>query len=269
MDTFISAKDTQGHLIQKYQFKVISNRDKSDSETPKEYKFQQQSPEEDTTIQQSPPQEQDLDQAQQKMAKNTVNGSSVDLLLKKTDELSSSLLSMQKSYESQQEEFKKMIEQAKDEAYKKGQLEAQQQMSQEQKEQDEQEVGKFIAAIDRLDKTTKKFQEKIDTIEEDLISTSIDIAKEVINKEVSKSSKDIALNLAYLLLDDIKDASKITLKVSPRDYTHIKQRMQSDNVEVVSDNSINDGGVMVMSDAGNIDGDLMQRFEKVKEMVFR
>jgi len=260
MDTFISAENTQGHLIQKYQFKVMSERGNSS-----------QNKDNNTNEPVSDPQPmEELAQAQERIEQNSsVDNSLIDILLKKTDELSNSLLNMQKSYELQQQEFQKMIEAIKDEAYKQGQLETEKKMREEIEKKSNDEINKFIQSIDKLDKVTKKFQEKIDTIENDLIATAVDIAKEVINKEVSKSSKDIALNLAYLLLDDIKDAAKITLKVSPKDFTHIKQRLQAENVEVVLDNSINDGGVMVLSDAGNIDGDLMQRFEKVKEMVFR
>ena len=264
MDTFISAKDTQGHLIQKYQFKVMSDKDHSAMQKSKEQNpssYEQQPAEEQT---------QELMQSQQKIEKNTaMSDSQIEVLLKKTDELSSSLSSMQQSYESQQQEFQKMIEAAKEESFKQGQLEAEKRLSEEVKQKDEEEIGRFAQSIDKLDKTTKKFQEKIDTIENDLIATAIDIAKEVINKEVSKNSKDIALNLAYLLLDDIKDAAKVTVKVSPKDFAHLKQRLQSENVDVVSDGSISEGGVMLLSEAGNIDGDLMQRFEKVKEMVFR
>jgi len=259
MDTFISAENTQGHLIQKYQFKVMSERGSGS----------QNKNNTNESINNSQPME-ELAQVQERIEQNSsVDNSLIDILLQKTDELSKSLLNMQKSYELQQQEFQKMIEAIKDEAYKQGQLEAEKKIKEEMEKKTNEQISKLIQSIDKLDKITKKFQEKIDTIENDLIATAVDIAKEVINKEVSKSSKDIALNLAYLLLDDIKDAAKITLKVSPKDFTHIKQRLQAENVEVVSDNSISDGGVMVLSEAGNIDGDLMQRFEKVKEMVFR
>jgi len=260
MDTFISAENTQGHLIQKYQFKVMSKR-RDNSRNKSNYTNE-------STKETQPMEE--LAQVQERIERNSsVDSSQIEILLQKTDELSKSLLNMQKSYELQQQEFQKMIETIKDEAYKQGQLEAEKKITEEMEKKTNEQISNFIQSIDKLDKITKKFQEKIDTIENDLIATAVDIAKEVINKEVSKSSKDIALNLAYLLLDDIKDAAKITLKVSPKDFTHIKQRLQTENVEVVSDNSISDGGVMVLSDAGNIDGDLMQRFEKVKEMVFR
>ena len=162
-----------------------------------------------------------------------------------------------------------MVETAREEAYKQGQLETEKRLNEEVQQRSSEELEKFTASVEKLDGITKKFQEKIDTIENDLIATAVDIAKEVIAKEVSKDSKDIALNLAYLLLDDIKSAGKITLKVSPKDYTHVNQRIDLQNVQVKSDDSISDGGVMILSEAGNIDGDLMQRFEKVKDMVFR
>jgi flagellar assembly protein FliH len=264
MDTFISAKDTQGHLIQKYQFKVMSGKEHGGESGSSSSSQNESTPQATQNSQMD-----EIATAQERVAHNVVDNSQIETLLKKTDELSNSLISMQKSYESQQQEFQKMVEAAKEEAYKQGVLETEKRLKDEATQKSDEEVAKLTQSIDRLDAVTKKFQEKIDTIENDLISTAIDIAKEVINKEISKDSKNIALNLAYLLLDDIKDASKITLKVSPKDYTHIKQRLQAENVQVVADNSISDGGVMILSEAGNIDGDIMQRFEKVKEIVFR
>ncbi len=265
MDTFISSDNTQGHLIQKYQFKVMNERSHKDGgkhgDSDEEHTPQDQHLEEKTN---------ELVQNQQRVEQR-VSGDNkqIQTLLEKTDELSNSLANMQKSYENQQQEFQKMVEQARQEAYEKGKNDALRELQEQKQEQSEQEVQQFAQSISRLDEITKKFEEKIDTIENDLIGTAVDIAKEVINKEVSKNSKDVALNLAYLLLDDIKDAGKITLKVSPKDYGHLKARLQSENIQVAADSSINDGGVMIMSEAGNIDGDLMQRFEKVKDMVFQ
>ena len=89
--------------------------------------------------------------------------------------------------------------------------------------------------------------------------------QEVIQKEISEDSKEIALNLAKALMDDIKDATKITIKVNPKDVKYLKENLQ--NVEIVEDDAVKEGGVVILSDVGNIDAQILQRFKAIKEAI--
>ena len=63
----------------------------------------------------------------------------------------------------------------------------------------------------------------------------------------------------------MQSASKITLKVNPKDHGEISQRVGSlEHVEVISDSAVSEGGVIALSDAGNIDAQISKRFERVK-----
>ena len=57
----------------------------------------------------------------------------------------------------------------------------------------------------------------------------------------------------------------MTIKVNPNDKVAVEQSLGTlENVKVLSDNAVSQGGVIVLSDAGNIDGDIMKRYERVK-----
>ena len=118
----------------------------------------------------------------------------------------------------------------------------------------------------RVDKINELFEEKILSIEKELISVALDIAKEVIQKEVSENSKEIALSLAKALMEDIKDATKITIKVNPKDVKYLKEQ-NLQNVEIVEDDAVKEGGVVILSDIGNIDAQVPQRFKAIKEAI--
>jgi len=83
---------------------------------------------------------------------------------------------------------------------------------------------------------------------------------------VSENSKEIAHNLAKALMDDIKDATKIQIKVNPKDAGYLKEQ-DFKNVEIIEDEAVKEGGVVIISDIGNIDAQILQRFKAVKEAI--
>lgn len=96
----------------------------------------------------------------------------------------------------------------------------------------------------------------------------MDIAKEVILAEVSENSQKIALGLTKELLGSIMDATNIKIKVNPSDYLFLKEEFKEhDKVEVLSDSAVSLGGVVIVSDSGNVDGNLMVRYRNLKQSV--
>ncbi|WP_456383002.1 flagellar assembly protein FliH [Hydrogenimonas sp.] len=272
METVIPPDKTGGHVIQKYHFKVLlpgeetkgcmgeSSKEErerygeeeeflarmGEGETPTEHGESVESPE-------NP--ESRHDEVMEQM-------------LRKADELSTNLVKMQMQLEKQQEEFEKRLEEERERAYREGAEEGRARCMQEMEERIDELRSRVATTVEGLEASQKRFLEKVDTIEEELIETALDLAKQVIAKEIREDSKEVALRLAKLLLMDVKDAAKITLKVNPEDYDHVKGHLESDRVEVVADPAVGAGGVVVLSDIGNIDGEIMHRFERIKEAVF-
>ena len=88
------------------------------------------------------------------------------------------------------------------------------------------------------------------------------------NVELNDNSKEVAKVLSDELIKELQSASKVTLKVNPKDHGAISEHVGSlEHIEVVSDSAISEGGVIAISDAGNIDAEISKRFERVKKAV--
>ena len=259
METVIPPDKTSGHVIQKYHFKVLSEDVVKEETLPSN---------EDLTEGQGRVQEEHADYMQQPPTvepKNEV----VEQMLKKADELSTNLVKMQMQLEKQQQEFESRIEEAKATAFEEGKEAGRKACMEQVEAAAEEQRKRFAAAIEALERSRQMFLKKVDTIEEELIETALDLAKQVVAKEVQNDSKEVALRLARLLLAEVKEAAEITLKVNPDDYEFIKKDLEEGgNIEIVADPAVAAGGVIILSDIGNIDGEIMHRFERIKEAVF-
>ncbi|MDD3059521.1 MAG: FliH/SctL family protein [Sulfurimonas sp.] len=94
----------------------------------------------------------------------------------------------------------------------------------------------------------------------------MDIAKEVIHVEVGTNSSEIAKKLSEERIKELQSASKITLRVNPKDHGALSEKVGSlEHISVLSDSAVSIGGVIAMSDAGNIDAQISKRFERLKK----
>ena len=91
------------------------------------------------------------------------------------------------------------------------------------------------------------------------------MAKEVVKKEILTSSSDVAVALAKELIKDLKDTSNITIKTNPETYEALNEVFKdNDKVDVQSDDAVSIGGVVFLSEKGNLDGNLSARLEQIK-----
>jgi flagellar assembly protein FliH len=126
-------------------------------------------------------------------------------------------------------------------------------------------LEQFAESVAKLENSAKEFDKALEGIKKELISAAIDIAQEVVSVEVSENSSAIATVLSSELIKELQSASKITLKVNPKDHGAISEHVGSmEHIEVVSDSAVSEGGVIVLSNAGNIDAEISKRFERVK-----
>ena len=266
METVIPPDRTAGHVIQKYNFKVlVAAKDESDEAVEQnvaEALKQTEEQKENIEVQTAESQENLSESASSK-------DEMIEELLKKADELSSNLVKMQMQLEKQQDEFSNQLKEAKETSFEEGKMAGISECETKYKNEIDELRSRLSHTIAVLDQSRDGFLKKIDTIEEDLIEAALDLAKEVINKEIDKNSKDIALRLSKLLLEEIKDATKITLKVNPEDYEYIKNSLEDvTKIEVISDPAVGLGGVVIISDSGNIDAQILSRFNRIKETLF-
>lgn len=253
------------HTIETYHFKVLSTFADKPSEikdTPK------------PNLDEFSPQilEQELDENQLNQDEQTPNlnkspePSFIEELLKRTEELSDNIVKLQMKIESQESEFKDRLEhevtQAKEVALKEGEEIAKAKFDESLKEIQ----AKFTNSIQKIQEAQDKLKEFLTKSEQELPNTAIQIAKEVIIKEVSDNSAKIAYEISKNLIKELENSSDVEIKVNPEDFEYLQEKFNG-KVKLTSDDAISKGGAVVLSKSGNIDGNLLTRFEKIQKIL--
>jgi len=257
MANVISNGSVTKHNVDKYIFKVLSvNQElgKDDSEMEKFDKDKH-------------PERRESDIDTSSLSTNSKD-SLIESLMKKTDEMSSNFIKLQMKLESMQEEHKEELKKLEEDSFAKGVEAGKVEINNKSEATLQEKIDNFSTSVKKLEDEAKKFDTALESIKSDLMTAALDISKEVIKVEVDKSSKDIARTLADELIKELQGASKITLKVNPRDHGSVSEHIGAmEHIEIISDSAISIGGVIAMSDVGNIDAQISKRFEKVKRAV--
>ena len=173
----------------------------------------------------------------------------IDRLLQKSDELSDSLAKLQLQFEKAQEQAHAQLSTAKDEAYKEGYNQAKEEIKSEIQDEFNAQKKILVDSIITLENALKDSQTHLQNLEKELSAIAVDIAKEVIVKEIEENSQKIALALAKELLGSIIDATDITLKVNPQDYLYLKEQLESaqkdgmQKITILADDALKPGAL--------------------------
>ena len=260
METVISMDSANSHIINKYNFKVLSSMEGVSSKiATKEFVANSEvtNTSENLGVKAEPVSGEPIS----KSSKDEL----IESLLQKTDEMSSNFIKMQMKLEDKEEEYKAAIQAHKEQTFEEGKIAGIAEAQALVQTEHETLTTQFSASIKTLDESTQEFSASIEGIKEELIHAAIDIAKEVILVETSERGNEIASTLAKSLIEEIKHSAEVTIKVNPNDKVSIEQSLGTlANIKILSDNAVSNGGVVILSDAGNIDGDIMKRYERVK-----
>ena len=260
MATIISSESISGHNVDKYSFKNLSfdTNDAQDFDTSAKQVF--------TEV--NNPKARANDNIDSSALSSSSKESLIESLMKKTDDMSSNFIKLQMKLEAKEEEFEKRLVTAKEDAFKEG-VEAGKAQAIQNGEVDKSEAMKlFATSVQKLELSATEFERALESVKKELIHAALDIAQEVVGVEVGQNSSKIARVLSEELIKDLQSASKITLKVHPKDHGVISEHVGSlKHIEVISDSAISEGGVVAMSDAGNVDSEISKRFERVKKVA--
>lgn len=192
----------------------------------------------------------------------------VEKLLKKTDELSSENVKLQMKNESMKADFDKelaqSLEKTKTESFEEGYTKA------------KDEAKEFLSSLQTqysrscilLEEKVKALEEFIKKTELELSDTAIEIAKEVVKKEIDENSSKVALSLTHALLKELQNPTKIEIKVNPKDFSVLKENLgENPSLKVTSDEAIAQGGIIILSDSGNLDGSVKRRMDKIVQLM--
>jgi len=262
MATVISNDSVAMHSVDKYNFKIIALGANGDEESVDSHSnlvpeyTEQNNPKARAT---------DIDSSE---LSTSSKESLIESLMKKTDDMSSNFIKLQMKLEAKEEEYKLDLEKAKEEAFDEGMQAGKAKAIEDGDVSVTDAIKQFSSSVQKLEDSASDFQTALEAIKESLITAALDISKEVVNVELSDNSKEVAKILSDELIKELQSASKVTLKVNPKDHGAISEHVGSlEHIEVVSDSAISEGGVIAISDAGNIDAEISKRFERVKKAV--
>ena len=282
----ITSETSPAHFIENYRFKVLGSNERAQDSAPVLIEENNLSEElNEQNLEQGgenfTPQNQPVHQMQSNMQNHFApqpqnnqthqpgfDSSFVEELLKKTDELSSNIIKLQMQIENQESEFAKRLEAETIRAKEDGKNEGIAQTNAANEAKIKELEAKFSASAAKLDEQYVKFDEFLKKSEEELGQTAIKIAKEVIEKEVSSASSQIAHHLANSLIKELSDVKNIEIRVNPEDSDYLKEQFsKNERVKVSADDAISKGGVVIISEGGNIDATMQTRLEKLKMLV--
>ena len=282
----ITNETSPAHFIENYRFKVLGSNERAQDSAPVLIEENNLSEElNEQNLEQGgenfTPQSQPARQMQPNMQNHFApqpqnsqahqpgfDSSFVEELLKKTDELSSNIIKLQMQIENQESEFAKRLEVETIRAKEDGKNEGIAQTNAANEAKIKELEAKFSASAAKLDEQCIKFDEFLKKSEEELGQTAIKIAKEVIEKEVSSASSQIAHHLANSLIKELSDVKNIEIRVNPEDSDYLKEQFsKNERVKVSADDAISKGGVVIISEGGNIDATMQTRLEKLKMLV--
>jgi flagellar assembly protein FliH len=253
MGNVIEKQELEKHTIQRYRFKVLGSNILDDDLT------QDDNLADDSNEVQIPTEKIEIKENENKF---------IEDLLKKSDELSSNIIKLQMQIEKQEDSFKTRLEQevareketATKDGYEKAKLEIQENLNST--------ILNYKDSARKLDEKIKEMDIFLNKMQNDIADTAIEVAKEVVKKEISSAGSSVALALSKELLSELKEANAIVLKVNPDDFSALNDIYKdNDKITVEEDKAISKGGVVLLSKNGNLDGNISQRFEKVKNLL--
>jgi flagellar assembly protein FliH len=244
----------------------IINGGKSDKHIIKPYKFRELN-ETDTKSDEFVSFSESVPQTPEPEVQKEQNHEVVKELLQKIEELSNTIVNSQMKFEQEIKECHQKLQQETKKAYEEGYQKGFSEAEAKCKEEIEEVKKLYEDSVKKLEEINKIFEKKLEDIEKELIAVALDIAKEVIQKELNENSKEVALSLAKSLMQDLKDASKVSIKANPEDAKYLQEKIKG--IKIIPDKAVKRGGVVIISDVGNIDGEIEERFKAVKEAVKR
>lgn len=203
-------------------------------------------------------------QSQVSMIQSSIEKELIEKLLIKSDDLANSLNNFQMQFEKLQSQSLEKERNAREDGFKEGEIKAQLGF----KDEMEKEKERISKSVIKLNDAIQNAKEQIEKLESELSTIAIDIAKEVIVKEINTNSAKIAASIAKELLHSMSLNLNIIIKVNPVDFSFLNSLVKNkENIKIKSDDAISKGGVVIISENGNIDGNVMSRYQILKQSV--
>jgi flagellar assembly protein FliH len=188
-------------------------------------------------------------------------------LLEKIDILTSQIVRLQMEIDTQKKDSEQKMEEKNSLQYEKGKEEGIQETVKTLQDDHDTLKNQFIHSITTLDELHSTLEDKFKSIERELIDSAILIAKKVINKEILENSEKVATSIATSLIASIKDATTLTIKVNKNDFSSLSEQFNQDSINIIVDDAVSPGGVIIFSNNANIDATITTRLNQALELI--
>ena len=253
MATIITSDSIENHNVDKYNFKVIAVGANDEAEQSSQA----------TSDKQPKARVSDVDSS---ALSQSSKDSLIESLMQKTDDMSSNFIKLQMKLEAKEEEYENELKKAKEETFAEGMKAGEAKALEDIDKNLNMKLTLLEESITKLDTSAQEFSSALEGIKNELVVAALDISKEVLKVELSENSAEVAKLLSDELIKELQSASNIELKVNPKDHAAVLEHLSSlQNVKVLPDSAVSEGGVIVMSDVGNIDAQISKRFQRVKK----
>ncbi len=248
MGNIINTEEDSKHVIKQFSFQTLEVNDDDIVNYP-ENPFEVPTVIDETT---------QIDEASQDQSIHPDH----EELLQKIEQLTSDVVNLQMQQEKKEEEFIDKLTKTKDESYESGKADGMKELQEDISDEHEELKIQLIRSITLLDEEKEKFNTTLETLEHELLQSAFILAKKVIIKEVDLHSNQIATEIAKSLIQTLHESSEVTIKVNQQDHNHISSQFKDNHIKIVVDDAIAKGGIVILSNSGNIDGNILTRYQQ-------
>jgi flagellar assembly protein FliH len=163
---------------------------------------------------------------------------------------------------SEEEENKKLIENASKESYQKGRGDA--------LKENQESVKLICQSLQKAIEDLKHERDDIwDKCEKEIIKLIIAIAKKAVYEEISQNSSKIIESVVGDALNKVKENKILRVYVNPEDAEKLKAMktaglaVDGEEYEMISDSDISRGGCRVVTDCGGVDSRVETRWGEI------
>jgi flagellar assembly protein FliH len=192
----------------------------------------------------------------------------IETLIQKSEVLTNEIAGLRSKLDNQEQLFQAELKSIKHDSYQRGVHDGILQAERNNENKYHQNLERLSNSMKKLETISTQFESLSENFEKELVHTSIAIAKEVLTGEISFNSGQVAINLSKSLIKNLNEATEITIHANSGDIDDLKTSLSKmENIKIVSDSAISRGGVIISSDIGTIEGNIMDRFKVVKESI--
>lgn len=176
----------------------------------------------------------------------------------------------EKSEKEENEKRSKELELAKEEAYRKGRLDAEQNFKQEM----EKLKTEYASGVTLLQDAAKQLTDKREKIwqesEPEIIKLVLAIANKMIGYEINSNGTNVIKHVVTEALSYVGEKKIVAIRVSPGDIKRINtlegMKIVDQNIKILEDRTITSGGCIVETDFGNVDCQIETRWEEIQKV---